>query len=182
MKKLFEKDIVRFTFVLTVVSLACGLLIGGVNAITAPVIEQNLLDAKLEAYETVLPGIDTFIELDTESDPDSIVDRIEGKDRDGNVLGYILVATGTNKFGHMTIVVSLDVSGTILGATFSSIEQTYQVDSTRSNLALFVGTNIADLEPSGDIETGATGSFNTLNALLGDIWTSFETLGQEASS
>ncbi|MCF7931838.1 MAG: hypothetical protein K9K93_01600 [Acholeplasmataceae bacterium] len=176
MKKLFEKDIVRFTFVLTVVSLACGLVIGGVNAITAPIIAQNQLTAKLEAYESVLPGIQDFTELDTAGDPESIQDKIEGKDADDAVLGYIFVASGNNKYGSMTMVVSVDATGLILGATFSAIEQTYQVDSTRNNLALFIGTNIMDLSPMGDIETGATGSFHTLEDLLADIKASFETL------
>jgi hypothetical protein len=176
MKKFFEKDIVRFTFVLTVVSLACGLLIGAVNYITAPVIENNLLRAKLDAYESVLPGIESFTELDTEGDPGTIVDKIEGKDRDDNVLGYIFVAEGTNKFGSMTIVLSVDAEGTILGATFSAIEQTYQVDDTRNNLALFVGTALADLTPAGDITTGATGSLNTVMDLLSDIASAYGNL------
>jgi hypothetical protein len=176
MKKLFEKDIVRFTFVLTVVSLACGLLIGGVNAITAPIIEQNQLDAKLEAYESVLPGIESFTELETSGDPDTIQDKIEGKDALDAVMGYIFVASANNKYGSMTMVVSVDATGLILGATFSSIEQTYLVDTTRDNLALFIGTSIMDLSPMGDIATGATGSFHTLEDLLADIKASFETL------
>jgi hypothetical protein len=176
MKKFFEKDIVRFTFVLTVVSLACGLLIGAVNAITAPVIENNLLQAKLDAYESVLPGIESFTELDTEGDPGTIVDKIEGKDQDDNVLGYIFVADGKNKYGTMTIVLSVDAEGTILGATFSAIEQTYQVEDTRNNLALFVGTTLSDLTPAGDITTGATGSLNTVMDLLSDIATAYGNL------
>jgi hypothetical protein len=171
MKKLFEKKpMVYYTFVLAVVSIACGIVIGGVNALTAPVIADNLYNAKVEAFETVLEGIDTFDELDLIDEyPDTIQSVNKGYDVSKDTLGYIYEVYSTNKFGDMTIVVSVGVDGKVLGATFVAIEQSYNVPQTRTNLSLYIGSNIADLTPTGDILSGATVSLTTLNALLADV-------------
>jgi hypothetical protein len=171
MKKLFEKKpMIYYTFVLAVVSIACGIVIGGVNALTAPVIADNLLAAKVEAFEAVLEGIDSFEEIESTDDyPGTIQSVNKGFDASKNTLGYIYEAYNTNKFGDMTIVVSVGLNGKVLGATFVAIEQSYNVPATRTNLSLYIGSNIADLIPTGDILAGATVSLTTLNALLADV-------------
>lgn len=173
MRKLFEKKpMVYYTFVLAVVSIACGVVIGGVNYFTAPVIEQNLLDAKIEAFETVLEDIDSFDEINLTDDYPSSIQSINiGYDASSNVLGYIYEAYNTNKFGDMTIVVSVGLDGKVLGATFVAIEQSLNVPDTRTNLSLYVGSDIATLAPSGDLISGATYSLATLNEMLNDIAT-----------
>ncbi len=169
MRKLLEKPLFHYTLVLTCVAIACGFAIGGVNAITAPIIEQNIIDAKAEAFNLVLPGIVSYDELSVVGDLESIQSKVIGKNANGQVIGYIYEAFGTNKFGSMRLVVGVDPYGTIVGADFIEIQQTYQVNDTRSNLALFVGTAIADLEPSGDIIAGATYSYDLAKSLLEDI-------------
>ena len=171
MKKLFEKPMFHYTFVLTVVALVCGVLIGSVHAITQPIIDENVRLAKVEAYERVLEGIDSFTELSIEQDPATIISKVEGKDSSNAVLGYIYEAYTTNKFGYMRLVISIDASGTILGADFIEINQTYNVEGTKTNLSLYVGTKIADMAPSGDLIAGATGSLTSLKALLSDVAT-----------
>jgi Na+-translocating ferredoxin:NAD+ oxidoreductase RnfG subunit len=146
-------------------------MIGGVNAITAPIIEENVRLAKVEAYERVLVGIVTFTELDVQGDPATIVSKVQGKAGNGDVLGYIYEAYTTNKFGYMRLVISVNSSGTILGADFIEINQTYNVLGTKTNLSLYIGSSINDLVPSGDIITGATGSLTALRLLLADVAT-----------
>lgn len=171
MKKLFEKKpMVYYTFVLAVVSIACGIVIGGVNALTAPVIADNLLAAKVEAFEAVLEGIDSFDEIELTDDyPNTIQSVSKGYDLSKDTLGYIYEAYSANKFGDMTIVVSVGLNGKVLGATFVAIEQSLNVPATRTNLSLYIGSNITDLTPSSDILAGATYSLETLNELLVDI-------------
>jgi len=171
MKKLFEKPMFHYTFVLTVVALVCGILIGSVNAITSPIILENVRLAKVEAYERVLEGIDSFVELDTENDPSTIISKVEGKNSSSAVIGYIYEAYTTNKFGYMRLVISVNAAGTILGADFIEINQTYNVEGTKTNLSLYVGSSISDLAPSGDLVAGATGSLNSLRVLLADVAT-----------
>lgn len=171
MKRFFEKNpLIHYTTVLTLVAIVCGLMIGGVNAVTAPIIEDNIIRAKVEAYERVLPSIVTYEELPLlENDPSTIQSKVLAKDGSGANIGYIYEVFGTNKFGFMRIVVSVNNSGVILGADFVEINQTYQVEGTRSNLQSYVGSSVSELAPVGDIISGATGSLNTLKALLTDV-------------
>jgi len=169
MKKLFEKPMFHYTLVLTVVALVCGIMIGVVNAITDPIIAENVRVAKVEAYERVLEGIDSFVELNVSNDPSTIISKVEGKDANNAVLGYIYEAYTTNKFGYMRLVISINAQGTILGADFIEINQTYNVEGTKTNLSLYIGSSISALAPSGDLIAGATGSLTSLKALLADV-------------
>ncbi len=173
MKKLFEKKpMFHYTFVLAMVSIACGIVIGGVNAITNPIIEANLLEAKVESFEQVLKGIDDFEEvIVTDEYPNSIQSIAKGFDANSQVLGFIYEVYGTNSYGDMTVVVSVGLDGKILGAQFLAIEQSLNVPGTRTNLSYYVGSAVSDLQPSSDFISGATGSLSTLQGLLGDIAT-----------
>ena len=168
---MMKKPIVHYTFVLAVVAIVCGIMISAVNAITAPIIENNILKAQAAAYQLVLPSGETFTEITDAEFPATVLTVVEAK-AGANVVGYIYTAYTTNKFGYMRLVVAVGSTGTILGADFIDINQTYQVDGTRTNLALYVGSPIASITPSGDIVTGATGSLNSLKALLADVATS----------
>lgn len=176
MRKLFENPIFHYSFVLTMVAFACGLVIGGVNAITDPIITENRIRAQVEAYEKVLPGIDEFTEMSTTGDPDTIISKVEGRDQNGDVLGYIYVAFNTNKYGYMRIITSVGLDGTILGAEFLEINQSLDVNSTRINLSLYEGLNITEAAPVGDMISGVTGSKNTLIDLMYDVRVAHEKL------
>lgn len=168
---MMKKPIVHYTFVLAVVAIVCGIMISAVNAITAPIIENNILKAQAAAYQLVLPSGETFTEIVNEEFPETVLTVVEAK-AGANVVGYIYTAYTTNKFGYMRLVVAVGPTGTILGADFIDINQTYQVDGTRTNLSLYVGSPITSIAPSGDIVTGATGSLNSLKGLLADVATS----------
>ena len=169
MKEFFKKPLVHYTTVLTIVAIICGLLIGGVNAITAPVIKQNEIDAQNKSYQEVLPAGETFEVIELDNAPASITTAVKGLDSSNQVVGYIYIASGTNKHGSMTIAISIDAQGKVLGAQFVSIQQTLNVEGTRFNLSLFVGTQISALTPDGDLVSGVTNSFNTVRALLTDV-------------
>jgi len=168
MKKLFAKPMFHYTFVLTCVALVMGLMIGVVNAITAPIIEENLRKARVAAYQLVLPEMDTFDDVARiDSDPLSIEAKVVAKNSNGDVVGYIYEAYTTNKYGFMRIVVSVDANGKILGATFIEIRQTLLQDRTENSIISAVGSNIASFDLIK--VAGATGSFTTLQSLLSDI-------------
>jgi len=169
MKKLFEIPLFRYTFVLAIVSIVCGLAIGGVNYATEGRIQQNIIDNKVEAYNLVLPEHKTYEEVNVEGDPASIISKVIGKDADGLTIGYIYEVYATNKFGYMRIIISVNNSGTIKGAEFIEINQTLNVAGTKANLSQYVGTSIYDLEPKGDLISGATYSLTTVQAMLNDV-------------
>jgi hypothetical protein len=169
MKKLFEKPSFQYTFVLAIVAIVCGLAIGLVNYATEGRIAQNIIDNKLEAYSLVLPGFDKYDEVDVDGDPASVISKVIGKDVDGLIIGYIYEVYATNKFGYMRIVISVNNSGTILGAEFIEINQTLNVNGTKTNLSRYVGASIYDLEPNGDLISGATYSLTTVQVMLADV-------------
>lgn len=168
-KKLFEKQIVHHSFVLAMVALACGLVIGGVNAFTSPIIDKNKAAARAAAFESVLPGIETFDNMDIDGMPLSIQKVVIGYDSNGDALGYIYEAYQTNKFGHLRIVVSIDNEGNIIGAQFLELTQTFLLNVTEENLQKHVGTQINDMISDDDFITGATVSLDTLQELMQDI-------------
>ena len=170
MKKLFEKDMFRYTFVLTMVAIICGLMIGGMNALTAPIIARNLQEAENRAYQEVLPEGESFDKLELVTGvPATIQSAVVGLDGTNKIVGYIYTANGTNQHGSISIVISVDASGKIIGASILSINQTKGIDDTANNLQSFVGTQIGDNNPIGDITSGVTNSLNTVKALLTDI-------------
>jgi hypothetical protein len=180
MKKLFaEKPLIHFTFVLTVVALVCGLVIGGVNAITAPIIEENIYRAKLKAYQEVVPDLVSFEEVAlAEGAAKSLLGKVEVFDKElddptKTTIAFIYEVLQTNKFGQMRFVISVDATGRILGASFITLEQTYKQDATDRNLQRFVGMNLNSLGTPTDLESGATGSLNTLRAMLADVANEF---------
>ena len=69
----------------------------------------------------------------------------------------------------MRIVISVNNSGTILGAEFIEINQTLNVNGTKTNLSRYVGASIYDLEPNGDLISGATYSLTTVQVMLADV-------------
>lgn len=169
MKKLFQIPMFHYTFVLTVVALVCGILIGAVNAVTSPIIAANIARAQTEAYQRVLPEIDSFDVIEIENGPATVLSIVEAKNASNASIGYIYTAYTTNKFGYIRLVVSVGMTGNILGADFIEINQTYGVEGTKTNLSLYIGSAISNLAPSGDLVTGATGSLTSLKALLGDV-------------
>ncbi len=174
MRKLLEKPIFHYSLVLAMVSLVCGLAIGGVNAITAPVIEQNIIDATNAAYQEVMPGIVDAVEITNSGNPTSIDSIIDAQDASGQTLGYIYVASGTNKFGSIQMIVGIDNNGMITGAGFITLKQTYKLTETRTNLSYYVGSSITNLMPSGDLISGATYSLTLVQSLLADIATTYQ--------
>lgn len=168
MKKLFAKPMFHYTFVLTCVALVMGLMIGVVNSITAPIIAENLRKARVAAYQLVLPSMETFEDVARiDSDPKTVEAKAIAKNGAGEVVGFIYEAYGTNKYGFMRIVISVDANGKILGATFVEIRQTLLQDKTEDSIKTVIGNNIDDFDLIK--VAGATGSFTTLQALLSDI-------------
>lgn len=181
MKKLFaEKPLIHYTFVLTIVALVCGLVIGGVNAITAPIIEENIYRAKLKAYQEVVPELVSFQDLDLiDGAPRSLISKVEVFDKElsdteKQTIAFIYEVYKTNGYGQIRFVVSINSAGIILGASYITLEQTYGTNFSEHNLQRFVGLNITNLAPLTDIQTGATGTLNTVKEMFADVATEFQ--------
>lgn len=183
MKNLFSKNpMLHYTFVLTLIAIVCGIVIGSVNAWTKPIIDENERLATVESYQAVLDGLADYTALSIDGDGDTITEKVEGYDASGNLIGYIYKASKTNGYGDMTIVISIAPDGEILGAEFLTLNQTLYLDRTRANLTLYVGTNITVLAPSGDLQGGASFSRTTMIEILTEIAASFENTAEPVDS
>ncbi|MFA5560154.1 MAG: hypothetical protein WC964_00095 [Acholeplasmataceae bacterium] len=169
MKKLFEKPLIHFTLVLTIIALACGFVVGITYEITHPIIMENQRLAQLEAYERVMPGIKDIVELKPTQPVQSVSSSIKALDKDNKEIGYVYVVNGTNGYGNMTIVISVNMNGIIQSSEFTVMNQTLNQDATRANLARYNGTPITDLEEPIGIIGGATVSFGTVKSMLADV-------------
>ena len=160
MSRIKQNTLLHYGLVLMIVSAVCGLAIGVTNALTAPIIEERMADESLVAYQVVMPGI-TRDEALTEDENFQVIVAF---DDSNNVLGYVYTVKETNQYGDFVVIVGVDTMGEVLGATFLVYEQTPTFKSiSEINLSLYVGLNIlSELPSTGDIQSGATYSYNSL--------------------
>ena len=177
MKKFLENNpLIHFTTVLTIIAIACGLVIGLVNFVTAPIIEANEIAATTAAYQEVLPALSRYEDVKPSNAASTIIEFVAAYDENDNLIGYIFKGSDTNGYGDMTVVLAIDVQGEIIGAQYLTLNQTLHLDRTRSNLELFIGTALVDVSPSGDLQGGATFSRDTTLGILTDMADAYESI------
>ena len=113
--------IFKSAFVLTLIGIACGLLIGLTNLVTEPVIKNNELKAAKKAYEGFFPDLDD-LEI-VEVDGTYVYEYVKLL-KDEKVIGHAFRAKGTNQRGLIDLVVGADLEGKILGVKILSTENT----------------------------------------------------------
>ncbi len=95
----------------------CGLMLGGINSITAPVIEAQALAAEKENLEKIYPGA-SFTPVAEFEDESSLIEGIFVAEGKGTV--YKLRNIGYNSNGF-TFMVAFNEDGTVGG--FTAVEQ-----------------------------------------------------------
>lgn len=149
------------TFILFAICLVAALLLAVTNEVTAPTIEANRLRDQQEAMADVLPDAAEFSEV-TENKYGAYA---VAKDRDGNVAGYAITATGKGGYnGEITLMVGIDSEGAVTKLNFLEIDETPSVGGKLTSktdwLAQFTGlSGSAALTKNGgkiDAVSGAT--------------------------
>ena len=144
------KNIVKDTLILFAITLVAGLGLGFVYNVTSDARAKQQEKTMVAAYEAVMPGLDSFDDVDfdsseadkyiadkikaTESDNgistikayNATVDSVvKTSDKNGNELGYIVTITDSEAYGgslQMTVGVASD--GTVKGISFLSLSET----------------------------------------------------------
>lgn len=133
-----KNTIVKDTFILFCITLIAGLALGVVHDITLEPIAAAQEEAQQEAYKTVFPDAESFVELPGFSSEDAAEvlaeagyedDTIElvmqAVDADGNLLGYVLNCTDPNSYGgDVTLSLGVQLDGTINGYSITDISDT----------------------------------------------------------
>ncbi|WP_124067954.1 RnfABCDGE type electron transport complex subunit G [Clostridium sp. E02] len=127
-------------FVLFLITLFSGFLLGGAYQITKAPIEKATVAANLEAYKAVFPDADDFQTKDEmaksiETCNEELLTQKFGKvgvekaleavDESGNVLGYVITSYSDDSYGGtVRISVGIKEDGTMNGIEFLTISDT----------------------------------------------------------
>ena len=121
------KNYIKSVGALTVICAVIAILLALTNSITAPVIEKNASAAANEALLIVLPDGEEFASVDLSSYelPATVTEAFTEKN------GGVVVKLTTSGYGSdMVIMVGVDGSGTVTGATCLSSNETLGYEKT----------------------------------------------------
>lgn len=121
------KNYIKSVGALTVICAVIAILLALTNSITAPVIEKNANAAANEALLIVLPDGEEFTSVDLSSYelPATVTEAFTEKN------GGVVVKLTTSGYGSdMVIMVGVDGSGTVTGATCLSSNETLGYEKT----------------------------------------------------
>lgn len=133
-----NKQMIKDSLILFIITLAAGLLLGGVYAITKMPIAAAQEEKKQTAYQTVFSDAADFMEME-EVDMEAAVavlsqggyekDVIQevklARDAGGNSLGYVMTVVSKEAYGgELQIAMGIRMDGTVNGISFLSISET----------------------------------------------------------
>lgn len=142
--------IIKDIFILFAITLVAGLALGAVFNLTKGARDDQEKKTLNEAYEKVMPGVESTEEVKIdlkemnahivkevkakESEMDykpynefkaTITDVLKAKDKDKKDLGYIITVTDEEAYnGSLTMTVGVDMNGSLKGISFLDINET----------------------------------------------------------
>ncbi len=146
----------RYALILLLICAVSAFLLAVINAITAPVIEEQNIQARLRALTAVSGGMEIGEEVAV-TDNKTISYYIDLSEN-GNLLGYIVGLVGVGYGGEMTIVASYSLDGAVQYAQLLAHTETPGLGSKaeeRGYMDKFT-------------DTGATKPVPTTKAMLAD--------------
>lgn len=133
-----NKKIVKDAMILFAFTVVLGLLLGIVNEITKEPIAKVNYEIEQNAYREVFKDADSFeaVEGFTAKDAAKIIEKSEytadeitdvnaAKDKDGNILGYVInVTSHEGSQADISLSVGIRMDGTLNGYSITSISET----------------------------------------------------------
>ncbi len=144
------KNYIKSVGALTVICGVVAILLALTNSITAPIIEKNASSAANEALVIVLPDGEEFTSVDLSSYtlPATVTEAFTEKNG-----GVVVKLTTTGYGSDMVIMVGIDGSGTVTGATCLSSNETLGYEKTYGESTIGAAVDTID---GFDIVAGAT--------------------------
>lgn len=170
--------IFKTALVLTLIGLACGLLIGISNHITAPVIAENKRKAELKAFEVLFPGLESADP--SSADPQGLIYEVLDVTVAGQYAGRLYKGSSTNAYGKIDVLIGIDKNGVITGVQFLELDQTASVKGIiEENSLAYKGKSIDSIDlddliiPSSsnnpfDTASGASFGSTTMRLIIKD--------------
>lgn len=133
-----NKQMIRESLVLFIITLAAGLLLGSVYAITKHPIAQAQEDKKQSAYQFVFSDAVTFTDLEGVNaeaaagilqeggfEKNTIQEVKQAEDAAGTVLGYVMTIRSAEGYGgEFEIALGIRMDGTVNQIAFLSLSET----------------------------------------------------------
>mgnify|MGYP002796899771 FL=1 len=177
------ESIARLIVVLGLITFICALLLGFVNQITAPLIEQNDIDTRNAAMEEIIPGAsfeDLGITLSAEDVAAAGVTLPAGRTAaaisgvykatvDGQDAGYCVQVNPKGFGGEMTLIVGISTDGTVAGAKVTAHGEPAGLGAKAQTDPEWI-TQFAGQPADGQLQVNKDGG--TINAITGSTITS----------
>lgn len=172
------KRIVKDALTLLCITLVAGLCLSFVYELTKDPIANAELQAKAASYRAVMAEADEFGELSEQQDAlleeiKAVNEVLTAKDKDGNVIGYVMSVTTNNGYaGEVTVALGVSTDLTVTGFSPLSHGESPGFGARMGDddiKALFVGI------ASGAEFDGISGATITSNALRETVDTAIQT-------
>lgn len=175
-----NKQMVKDSLILFVITLAAGLLLGGVYAITKEPIAAAQENKKQEAFQEVFQDAASFADSDAYDveeaaavladngyEKESIDEVKLALDADGNTLGYAMTITSNEAYdGSLQIALGIRLDGTINQISFLSLSETTGLGMEAKKPAFYEQFSDKNVEAFAYTKSGASEEYE-IDALSG---------------
>ncbi len=159
------REIIKLGLILLVITSVAGLILGGVNSMTAEIIEERAIEESLEAIETFFPDSDDANVVD-DGDVlayelvEEVYEVLEGE----NVIGYTIKTVANGYDGPIEILTGINMDGEITGIEILSQTETPGLGDriTEEDFKEQFAGQSSDSELEVDALSGATVSRNAV--------------------
>lgn len=159
------REIIRLGLILLVITSLAALILGGVNSMTAGIIEERALEESLEAIEAFFPESDDAGVLDSSAILEyDLIEEVYEVRQDGEVIGYTFKTAPNGYDGPIEVLTGISVDGEITGIEILSQTETPGLGdriTTDDFKNQFAGLS-ADSDLEVDTLSGATVSSNAV--------------------
>ncbi|NBG88960.1 RnfABCDGE type electron transport complex subunit G [Isachenkonia alkalipeptolytica] len=119
------REIIKLGLILLVITSVAGLILGGVNSMTADIIEERAIEESMEAIEAFFPGLE---EAGIIEDGDilayDLVEEVYEVSEGGNVIGYTIKTVANGYDGPIEVLTGINMDGEITGIEIISQTET----------------------------------------------------------
>lgn len=164
--KLSFKKVFLTAFILMMIAGLSGAAIVLLNMVTEPIIAQNEIKVENEKLNEVYSNA---IFVDLKITDGNILKVCEAQDEEQNTIGYVYKASGKNAYGSITLIVGINLDGTVRKAvlmqnteSFASTVNDHFEENYRQND--LTEQNINDI----DVKCGATYGAKLIKELIND--------------
>jgi len=159
------REIIKLGLILLVITSVAGLILGGVNSMTAGIIEERALEESMEAIEAFFPESDgAGIVEDGDVLAYDLVDEVYEVRQGDNIIGYTIKTVPNGYDGTIELLTGISMDGEITGVEVLSQTETPGLGDRITNDEFkdqFVGQS-SDAEVGVDALSGATVSSNAV--------------------